>query len=127
MTMDPFIEYDVTTRIEASGFFHVGAAPVGYEPSEAPHFSWDTSIDDPDSFNLREARRFFGVICGMNEETRDAVCDKIEFDVAKLKRKRARELSAENGAGGTDEDPPSDPLADPPPQGSTETDPPATG
>ena len=42
-------------------------------------FHWYPS---PDAFTKSGARHFWGVTCGMNEETRDNVVDKIDFSMA---------------------------------------------
>ena len=52
---------------------------VKHRDDRLPRFHWYPS---PEAFTKSGARHFWGVTCGMNEETRDHVVDQIDLSLA---------------------------------------------
>lgn len=77
---DDLVEYKVSTFFNG-GDVDVHAYLDGVEPSRYPQYHWYVNESEPEIFTTREARHFFGVTCGMNEETRDNVVDQIDFGI----------------------------------------------
>ena len=51
---------------------------VKHRDDRLVRFHWYPS---PQAFTIQDARRFFGMTCGMNEDTRDFVVDQIAFTI----------------------------------------------
>ena len=78
VNIEQFVDYSVLTELQGDDI-HVqaGDGPGAWHW----YINADAARGDETLFDRRSARRFFGQTCGMTEDTRDGVVDKIDFAV----------------------------------------------
>ena len=80
MQTDEFTRYEVVQEHQGESC-HIHAYPEGATQDQPGpgHWHWYPTYGE-ETFSKSQARKFFGVTCGMSEDTRNHVVDQIVFE-----------------------------------------------